>query len=125
MKTKNYLYFLASFLLVLSSCKKSATPPVTFASTTYDFLSAYDAAGTPVNMLKDTISPNMLSFINTTLPDGQNLTKSHPELFAVTANNDIVVTQHCDVYITFVSEGTAATNSIAFYTYPTSTPPEN
>ena len=124
MKTKNYLYFFASFLLIISSCKKPAKEPVTFASTTYDFLSAYDAAGTPVNMLKDTISSNLLSFISTTLPDGQNLTKSHPELFAATANNDIVVTQHCDVYITFVSIGTAATNSIAFYTYPTSAPPE-
>ena len=125
MNRKNYLYFFAAILLSASSCKKPAKEPVSFASTTYDFLSAYDASGTPVGMLKDTISPSLLAFINTTLPDGQNLTKSHPELFTSTANNDIVITQHCDVFITFVSEGTAASNAIAFYSYPTNLPPES
>lgn len=124
MNPKNYLYFFAAILLSVSSCKKPAKEPVTFASTTYDFLSAYDASGTPVNMLKDTISSNLLNFIDTLLPDGKNLTLRHPEFFTPTANNDIVITQHSDVFITFVSEGTSAGNAIAFYTYPTNLPPE-
>jgi len=125
MKTKNYLYFFASFLLVISSCKKSATPPVTFASTTYDFLSPYDTAGTPINMLKDVISSNLLTFIDTTLPDGKNLTLSHPELFVKTANNDLVITQHSNVFVTFIFGATSGTNALAFYTYPTNNPPQS
>lgn len=125
MKIKNNLHLITAFLLVISSCNKAPKEQITFSSTTYDNLSSYDALGTPINMLKDTISPGLLSFINTTLPDGLNLTKSHPELFTSTANNDIVITQHSDVYVTFITEGTDGRNSIAYYSYPTSTPPES
>lgn len=123
MNTKNYLYLFAAILLSASSCKKPAKDHADFASTTYDLLSAYDSSGTPVNMLKDTISSNLLSFINSTFPDGKNLTLSHPELFTTTANNDIVITQHSDVYVTFLIGLTDGRNALGFYSYPTNVPP--
>lgn len=126
MKSITYAFISCLFIIFLiSACRKPVTKPVKFTSTTYANLGTYDSAGKPDNLLKEVISENMLSFINTTLPDGRNLTKSHPEFFTTTANNDILITQHSDVYITFVSESSGATNSIAFYTYPTNQPPES
>jgi hypothetical protein len=44
-------------------------------------------------------------------------------LFNNPAIGDITITQPSTVYITFVSQGGAENNAIAFYTYPTSQPP--
>ncbi len=123
MKTKNYLYLVIT-LLVFSACRKDpATKPVKFTSTKYENLGSFNSLGTPLNMQQDVISPAMLDFINTTLPDGKNLTLSHPELFNNPAIGDITIAKTSDVYITFVSGVSAYSNSIAFYTYPTDQPP--
>jgi hypothetical protein len=123
MKTKNYLYLFIT-LLSLNACKKDpVTKPVKFTSTTYVNLGAYNSAGTPLNMMHDNISPAMLDFISTTLRDGKNLSLSHPELFNNPAIGDITISKPSDVYITFVSGVSANSNSIAYYTYPTSKPP--
>jgi len=125
MKTKNYLLLFFT-LLMFSACKKDPkTVPVKFTSTTYQELNSFDNTGKPANLLKDTISPSMLQFIDTTLPDGVNLTTTHPELFSSSAIADIAITQPSDVYITFVTEDGGSKNSIAFYTYPTNKPPTN
>lgn len=123
MKTKNYLSLIA-ILLVFNACKKDpVTKEVKFTSTTYDKLSTFDSKGTPANLLRDTISPAMLNFIDTLLPDTKDLRVRHPEFFSSSAIGDITVTQPSDVYITFVSEGGGFSNSIAFYTYPTGKSP--
>jgi hypothetical protein len=123
MKTRSYpLLFLG--ILLLNACKKDpVTKPVKFTSTTYDKVGTYNSFGTPDNLLKDTISNTLLSFINATLPDGQNLTTSHPELFNNPAIGDITIKEQSDVYITFVSGDSKNANSIAYYTYPTNQPP--
>jgi hypothetical protein len=124
MKSKNYVLFFIT-LLTIGACKKDpVTKPVKFTSTNYETLSSYDNTGKPGNLLKDTISSDLLGFINTALPDGKNLTISHPELFSSTAIGDITMTKQADVYITFVSGAESLNaNSIAFYTYPTNQPP--
>lgn len=124
MKTKNYVLLFIT-LLTFSACKKSpVTKPVKFTSTSYQKLSTFDNTGKPDNLLKDTISASMLEFINITLPDGKNLTTSHPELFSSAAIGDITLTRQADIYITYVSgAGSLNANSIAFYTYPTNQPP--
>ncbi|MGN6531421.1 MAG: DUF4114 domain-containing protein [Ginsengibacter sp.] len=123
MKAKNYLYLFIT-LLAFNACKKDpVTKPVKFTSTTYENLGAFNSAGTPLNMMHETISPAMLDFISTTLPDGKNLTLSHPELFTNPAIADITIAKPSDVYITFVSGVSANSNSIAFYTYHTGQPP--
>jgi len=113
-------------LFILNSCKKEAvvTKDVQFTATTYEFLGSYDSTGKPLYLSgRDTISPDLLSFIKTNLPEGQNLTLSHPELFTSSATADINITTTSSVSVTFVSAGAYFTNSIAFYTYPTGQPP--
>lgn len=123
MNTKNYVLLFIT-LLTFGACKKAlVTKPVKFTSTSYQTLNNFDNTGKPANLLKDTISPSMLLFIDTTLPDGVNLTKRHPELFSSSAIADIAITQTSNVYITFVTEDGGQKNSIAFYTYPTNKPP--
>ncbi len=122
MNLKNLIPIFISVLL-LNACKKDpVTDPLNFTSTKYQTL-GYDASGKPNFLLKDTISPNLLSFINTMLPDGLNLTISHSELFSTSAIADIKITHKSDIYITFVTETAANTNSIAYYFYPSNEPP--
>jgi Domain of unknown function (DUF4114) len=126
MKTKNCLTLVFIFVGFISCKKAVVTRDVHFTSTSYQILGTYDSSGKPDYLTtSDAISPSLLSFIDTTLPNGKNLTLSHPELFTSTAIADIVVTQHSDVFVTFVSEGAGLTNSIAFYTYPTNQPPKS
>lgn len=123
MKSKNYLLLFIT-ILAFNACKKDpVTKPVKFTTTKYDNLGTFDPYGTPQNMMKDTIPSEMLSFIQTTLPDGKNLTLSHPEYFNNPAIADITIAKPSNVYITFVSGFSANSNSLAFYTYPTSQPP--
>lgn len=122
MKSTTYLP-LFIFITFFVSCKKDpVTKPVKFPDTTYKTV-GYDFTGKPNYLLKDTIPPSLLTFINSTLIDQHDLTVSHPELFSTSAIADIAITQTSDVYITFVTENGANKNSIAFYTYPTNQPP--
>jgi hypothetical protein len=125
MKTKNYppLLFI---LLILFSCKKDEpkTRVVEFKSTTYQALGSYDATGEPSYLTTpDTISSDLLSFLNSTLSEGINLTTTHPELLTNKAIADIPITEPSDVFMTFVSQSGGYTNTFAFYTYPTNQPP--
>lgn len=117
--------FLISIFITISACKKAAvSKPVKFTSTTYQNLGTFDSLGKP-NYLSDpdTISAELRAFAQNTLPDRNNLPKSNPELFSNSAIADITMAVQSDVYITFVSEGCAYANSLAFYTYPTGQSP--
>src|SRR4051794_3205916 len=113
-----------SFILVLAliSCKKEAkkepvTVPVEFTVTSYSALGTYDASGKPDNLLpRETVSPAILSFINSTLPNQQDLRKTNPDLLTTKAIADIAITKQSDVFITFVTQGAGAgyTNAFAF-----------
>ena len=124
MKTRNYLS-LVIVLLILNACNKPKvlTKEVKFTATTYAYLSTYNSQGKPDLLLKDTIPPDLLYFIDTLLPDGKNLTISHPELFSNPAIGDITITSPSTVYITYVSQSGGLNNALAFYTYPTNNPP--
>jgi hypothetical protein len=116
---------LALILLVTIACQKEVlSRPVSFTGTSYKNLGGFDSWGTPDYLVsKDAISQDMLTFINTMIPDRSDLRKTHPELLSTTAIADIRVTQTSDVYLTYVSHGAGESNAIAFYTYPTNNPP--
>lgn len=116
MKTKNYL-ILFIILLMFNACQKPHN------GTSYQILGTYNSSGLPDYLLKDTITPALFSFVDSSLPNGHNLTNSNPEFFNNSAIADIVITQPSDVYITFVHGVSGFTNSVAFYTYPTNQPP--
>jgi LruC domain-containing protein len=71
----------------------------------------------------DAIDASMLSFINASLPEGNALTKTHPEYLSTSAVPNLNMTATSDVWITFVSEGAGLLNSLAYYTYPTGSAP--
>ena len=121
---------LSLLILILFSCKKdkpvapAVTVPVKFTSTTYKTLSPFDATGKPdVMETPDVVSGGLLNFLHTMLPEHVNLETTHPELLASTALADIIVTQPTELHVTFVSQGAAYANAIAFYTYPINNPP--
>jgi hypothetical protein len=116
MKTKNYL-LLFIILLMVNACQKPHN------GTSYQTLGTFNSSGKPDNLLKDSISPLLLSFIDSILTNGQNLRIFHPEFFNNVAIGDIVITQPSDVFITFVHGVSGFTNAIAYYTYPTYQPP--
>ena len=88
---------------MLNACNKPklVTKEVKFTSTTYVKLSNWNSQGLPDILLKDTIPPDLLNFIDTLLPDGKNLTIRHPELFSNPAIGDITITSsvNCLYYI--------------------------
>lgn len=119
-------YILLCLLILLFSCKKEepVTREVEFTSTLYQVLGTYDSLGKPDYLLaRDTLSANLISFINNTLPNKSDLRNTNPELLTTKAIADIAITQASDVFITFVSQGAGFTNAFAFYTYPTNQPP--
>jgi hypothetical protein len=124
MKTTKLLS-LALVIFLLNSCgpKNPKTRKVEFTSTTYTDLTTWNSSGKPDGMLKDTIPPDLLQFIDTLLPDGENLPKRHPELFSSSAIGDITITSPSTVYITFVKQSGGLNNALGFYTYPTGQSP--
>jgi hypothetical protein len=111
-------------VIILSACKKDlVTKPVAFTSTSYQDLVPYNSLGEPDNLLKDTISAAMQSYVGQILIKGQNLTISLPELFTSDASANINITKKSDVYITFYSGDAAYSNAVAFYSYPSDKPP--
>jgi hypothetical protein len=127
MKIKNYSLFILALLLFNACGDKNVdepqTKPVEFTETTYEFLGTFDANGKPNYLLpRDAISANMLSYINSNIPDGSDLRKKNPDLLK-TKSYELAITQQSDVFITFVLQGTLTTDAIGFYTYPTNNPP--
>ena len=123
---KTHIYStLALLVLFTTACQKEVlTRPVAFTGTVYKSLGSYNSDGTPDYLVtRDDISDDMLSFISTIMPERSDLRQSHPELLRSTAIADIRITQSSDVYITYISHGAGEANAIAFYTYPTNSPP--
>ena len=94
-------------------------------TTKYDYMGYYDWYGRPYYLASqsDVISSSLLSYINASLPEGKPAPTYHPDYLNTNAENNINIVKKTDVWITFVSEGAGYTNSLAYYTYPTSTPP--
>jgi len=113
---------------------------VTSDGTTYSYPSPYTSTanavvntpaiplgwGVPKYLLStnDVISAALLSYVNASLPEGQNLGVTHPNYLASTNTSTLNITATADVWITFVAEGAGNLNTLAYYTYPTNTPPQ-
>jgi len=130
MKT-NKAFLLATLILLFSACKKSSedpkepvTVPVEFTETTYQTLGTFDEFGKPNYLAgRDVITSDLLSFINTNLPQNKDLRNTNPQLLSNPPIADIVITRQSEVSVTYVSSETAFTEAFAFYTYPTGKPP--
>jgi hypothetical protein len=125
MKKKSSILILVSLLLIIGCRKKTNPPtsPVSFTGTVYKTIGTTDNSGKPNNMASDVISNNLSSFLANTLPERVDLRTTKPELLSNPAIADLRITARSNVFITFVSQGTQFANAIAFYTYPTNSPP--
>jgi LruC domain-containing protein len=111
-----------------------ATSPITFAypSPYTDSKSAIvDNSTYPFNLGRpkylettpDVISASLLANVNASLPESNPVPKSHPEYLSSSNTTTLNIVKQSDVWITYVSEGAGFLNTLAYYTYPTSTPP--
>jgi len=97
----------------------------TQATTVYKTLGQYDSNGVPKNLVSpnDLIDAELLSDINATVPERVALTTSHPQYFNTSNESNLVVTELCNVWVTFIHEGAGYRNVLGYYKYKTSSPP--
>jgi LruC domain-containing protein len=114
------------------------TASVTSGSTVFSYPSPYTTtASAVVNTLfvpanegvpkylvtSDVVNSTLLSYVNASLPEGKPVTTTHPNYLSSTVTSTLNITATADVWVTFVAEGAGNLNSLAYYTYPTGTPP--
>ncbi|NVO18247.1 MAG: LruC domain-containing protein [Bacteroidetes bacterium] len=88
-------------------------------------LGTYNNNGVPNYLISpnDVIDATMVQDINATLPEYIALPNSHPQYFASSLSQNMVLTEACDVWVTFVHEGAGYRNVLGFYTFQTGNPP--
>lgn len=121
-----------------TSLAAAHTLSVTSGSTVFSYPSPYTSTSnavvnsftTPLSygvpkylVTSDVIGSTLLSYVNASLPEGQPLTSTHPNYLTSTNTSTLNITAKSDVWITFVSEGAGNLNTLAYYTFPTGTPP--
>lgn len=90
----------------------------------FSYMGTYNALGKP-----SYLQPNQLmksafyAQINAALPENQSVPDVHPEYLNGSTQNNINITQNSNISFTFLNEGSALKNSIAYFTYPTNKPP--
>nr|WKN34476.1 LruC domain-containing protein [Tunicatimonas sp. TK19036] len=91
------------------------------------YLSSYDGDGVPNNLLpvNDYISQDLLDLINTTLPERYPVPTYNPEYLSDDLSADAQLRDSAEVWITFVHEGAGWRNTLGYYTYDLSTPPQS
>lgn len=95
-------------------------------TTVYTYHTPYDNSGRPtVLATSDVISSQLLSFVNTSLPESKPVPTYHPEYLSNNAETNLNIVKLADVWVTFVSEGAGYLNTLGYYTYPTNQPPQS
>ncbi len=75
---------------------------------------------------KDEEESNLfLAIINAALPEQSQVPINHPEYLAATSEKNIKMTALCDIWVTFIHEGSAYKNGLFYFKYPTANPPKN
>ena len=109
------------------SQKRGGNAPA--ASTTnnlvYSYMGSYNSSGVPsyLEVPGDVISQGLIDACNASLPENNPVPVANPHYLASGNSTDIQLVDDCDVWITFVHEGAGYRNVLAYYTYPTNTPP--
>ncbi|MCI4671024.1 MAG: LruC domain-containing protein [Bacteroidia bacterium] len=90
------------------------------------YMGTYNSSGVPnyLEPTRDVIGSDLLSFINSSLPEGFPVPTYHPRYLDNTNKINLDIDSTADVWITFVHEGAGWRNTVGFYTYPTNNPPQ-
>ena len=73
----------------------------------------------------DHIEPNFLTELNDALPENQSVPENHSEYLDNNYKQYINITEEANVWVTFVSEGADYRNTLCYYTFDESKPPES
>lgn len=90
-------------------------------------LGGWNSLGVPNNLVtpNDVVSNQLLTDINTLLPSAQSVAVRNPQLLDDnTSTRTLLVTQTCDVWVTFVTEGASFTSTLFYYKYHKNNPPQ-
>lgn len=88
----------------------------------FNYISAYDGQGTPLDMVNTDISESLINNINASFPEGFPVPEYNAEYIANGVETNVVITELADVWVTFVGEGAGYRNVLGFYTYDLSSP---
>ena len=88
-------------------------------------LAPYNSQGVPSNLINpnDVIDAELIQDLNATLPESVSAPANRPEYFTETNEHNVVLTEACNIWVTFNHEGSFYKNSLGFYTYPAGNPP--
>ncbi len=89
------------------------------------FLGSYNSQGVPDYLENpgDVITSGLLSDLNNSFPEGQDLSVTHPEYMSTDYDHDVLLECESSVWVTFISEGAGYKNVLGFYKYDRDDPP--
>jgi hypothetical protein len=98
----------------------------TYAQAGFQNLGFYTEQGVPsyLESQADIIDTLLVKDIVKALPEKKPVPQNHPEYLAGQAETELKITAEADVWVTFVSEGAGWKNSLGFYTYNLTSPPQ-
>lgn len=105
---------------------KSASNNKMSSSIKINYIGTYNNNGVPNYLLAqpDVIGQDFLTDINNALPENMPVPTYHPEYLLGNSQHNLVILDNTEVWITFVSEGAAYKNALAYYTYDRDFPPK-
>lgn len=87
-------------------------------------LGTWDSQGKPNYLtVSDNISSSLLADVNASLPEYIELPTSHPQYLVDGTEANMVLTDSCDLWVTFIHEGAGYRNVLGYYTYATGSDP--
>ncbi len=94
-------------------------------TTVFQPLGPYTTLGVPTELVKpdDIIDVSFLTDLNNLLPEKISLPSTHPQYFFDSNQSDIILNSASDLWMTFVSEGSGTSNTLAFYKFREGKPP--
>ncbi len=89
------------------------------------YMGTFNSSGVPnyLEPVNDPVDQSLLNDLNASLPEYQSVPVYHPQYLANTAPDNLGLTELCDVWVTYITEGAGWRNSVGFFTFPTNQPP--
>lgn len=100
--------------------KNYPKPALGKGTSQYSFrLGTYSGAGVPNYLISpnDVLSQTFLSDINSSLPESQPVPTYRPNYLSASVERNLILSEQCDVWITFVHEGAGYQNSLFYFVY--------
>ncbi|MCK9203712.1 MAG: LruC domain-containing protein [Bacteroidales bacterium] len=91
------------------------------------YMGSFHGKGVPDYLVSpnDPVDADLLNDLNASLPEYQSVPVYHPEYLANTVPDNLELTELCDVWATYITEGATWKNSIGFFVFDTNNPPDS